>query len=144
MARIYSNEGLILNQNNSNAFMRIYSCGKNNSGPYYKFNIATSNPHIYINMNHYYSFTIDNNSQLSGTNISGLYFDTSGNGTTTYGGTQSVVGSFGYFVEYTISSREAIVTVGFTTADGAGTARKGSIISHIFCNRWDYVTITQL
>lgn len=142
MARIYSNEGLIQNQNNSNAFMRIYSCGKNDSGPYYRFNILTGNTAVYINMIHYYSFTLNNSTHTSYTNISGLYFDTSGNGTTTYGGTQDIVGPNGYFLEYTITSRQAIVSLGSTTG-GSSTAR-GSVISHIFCNRWDFVTITQL
>jgi hypothetical protein len=142
MARIYSNEGLIQNQNNSNSFIRIYSCGKNDSGPYYQFNILTSNPAIYINMIHYYSFTTGG-SHASYTNISGIYFDTSGNGSNFFGGTQSVAGANGYFVEYTFpTSRQAIVTVG-STSSGLSNA-KGSIISHIFCNRWDFVTITQL
>lgn len=144
MARIYSNEGLIQNQNNSSAYIRTYACGKNNSGPFYKFNILTSNPHIYINMIHYYSFAVNDTTLTSGTNSSGLYFDTSGNGSTTYGGTGNVVGASGYGLEYTVSNRQAIVTLGFSTADGAGTLRKGSLISKIFCNNWDYVTITQL
>jgi hypothetical protein len=139
MARIYSNEGLILNQNNSNAYMRVYSCGKNDSGPYYRFNIATSNPHIYINILHYYSFTQASN-HTSGRNTSGLYFNTSGNCSTTYSGT-GFVGTPQY-IEYTVSDFQAIVCVG-STSSGLSNA-KGSIISHIFCNRWDYVTITQL
>lgn len=144
MARIYSNEGLILNQNNSNAFMRIYSCGKNDSGPYYRFNILTSNPAIYINILHYYSFTVNNSTHSSVTNISGLYFDTSGNGTTTYGGSQSIIGT-NYPLEYVFpSSRQVQVCIGSTTSGGTGTTSKGSVISHIFCNRWDFVTITQL
>ncbi len=140
MARIYSNEGLIQNQNNSNSFMRIYSCGKNDTGPYYRFNILTGNTAIYINMIHYYSFT-NSGSFSSITNNSGIYFDTSGNGSNIYGGSQSIIGTV-YPIEYTITSRQAIVTVGSTTG-GSSTAR-GSLISHIFCNRWDFVTITQL
>jgi hypothetical protein len=140
MARIYSNEGLIQNQNNSNSFMRIYSCGKNDTGPYYRFNIATGNPAIYINMIHYYSFT-NSGSFSSITNVSGIYFDTSGNGSNIYGGSQSIIGTV-YPLEYTITSRQAIVSLGSTTG-GSSTAR-GSVISHIFCNRWDFVTITQL
>jgi hypothetical protein len=141
MARIYSNEGLIQNQNNSNAFMRIYSCGKNDTGPYYRFNILTGNTAIYINMIHYYSFT-NTGVNSSYTNISGIYFDTSGNASNIYGGTQNNVGQFGYFIEYTLSNRQAIVTLGSTT--GGSSTAKGSVISHIFCNRWDFVTITQL
>jgi len=143
MARIYSNEGLIQNQNNSNSFMRIYSCGKNDSGPYYRFDILTGNTAIYINMIHYYSFTVNNSTHSSITNVTGLYFDTSGNGTTTYGGSQSIVG-INYPIEYIVTNRRAIVCVGSTTSGGTGTTSKGSVISHIFCNRWDYVTITQL
>lgn len=140
MARIYSNEGLIHNQNNSNSYMRIYSCGKNDTGPYYRFNILTGNTAIYINMIHYYSFTISN-SYSSITNISGIYFDTSGNGSNIWGGSQSIIGTV-YPLEYTITNRQAIVSLGSTTG---GTANaKGSLISHIFCNRWDFVTITQL
>jgi hypothetical protein len=140
MARIYSNEGLIQNQNNSNAFIRVYSCGKNDSGPYYRFNIATSNPALYINMMHYYSFTTGGN-HTSGISTSGLYFDTSGNGSTTYsGGTFN--GTAGYNIEYNISGRQVQVCVG-STSSGLSSA-KGSIISYIFCNRWDFVTITQL
>jgi len=140
MARIYSNEGLIQNQNNSNAYMRVYSCGKNDSGPYYKFNITTSNPHIYINILHYYSFTTGGN-HTSGISTSGLYFNTSGNCSTTYSG-GTFTGTAGYNVEYNTSDFQAIVTVG-STSSGLSNA-KGSVISHIFCNRWDYVTITQL
>lgn len=140
MARIYSNEGLILNQNNSNAFMRVYSCGKNDSGGYYRFDIATSNPHIYINILHNYSFTQASN-HTSGRNGSGLYFNTSGDGSTTYS-QSNFIGTAGYNIEYVVTNRQAIVTVGSTT-NGASNA-KGSVISHIFCNRWDFVTITQL
>jgi len=140
MARIYSNEGLIQNQNNSNAYMRIYSCGKNDSGPYYRFNILTGNPDIYISMIHYFSFTAGGN--YSSTSVgSGLYFNTSGNGSTTHSG-KGWVGYIDFNLEYTLSNRQAIVTVGSSTS--GLTNAKGSIISHIFCNRWDYVTITQL
>ena len=140
MARIYSNEGLIQNQNNSSAYMRVYSCGKNDSGPYYRFNIATGNPYIYINILHYYSFTQGSN-HTSGRNNSGLYFDTSGNCSTTYSG-NNFIGTAGYNVEYNVSNRQAQVCVG-STSSGLSNA-KGSIISHIFCNNWNYVTITQL
>jgi len=141
MARIYSNEGLIQNQNNSNAYMRIYSCGKNDSGPYYRFNILTSNPHIYFSMIHYFSFTAGGN--YSSMSVGGgLYFNTSGDGSTTFSG-KDFVGYIDFNIEYTFpSNRQAIVTVGSSTS-GLSNA-KGSIISHIFCNRWDYVTITQL
>jgi hypothetical protein len=139
MARIYSNEGLILNQNNSNSFMRIYSCGKNDSGPYYRFNILTGNTAIYINMIHYYSFT-NNNTYSSIINASGIYFDTSGVGFN-WGGNTQTVGS-NETIQYILSNRQAIVCMASTT--GGSSTAKGSVISHIFCNRWDYVTITQL
>jgi hypothetical protein len=139
MARIYSNEGLIQNQNNSNSFIRIYSCGKNDRGPYYQFNILTSNPAIYINMIHYYSFT-NNNTYSSIINASGIYFDTSGYGLN-WGGNTQIVGS-NETIEYILSNRQAIVCMASTT--GGSSTAKGSVISHIFCNRWDYVTITQL
>ena len=139
MARIYSNEGLIQNQNNSNSFIRIYSCGKNDRGPYYRFNILTSNPAIYINMIHYYSFT-NNNTYSSIINASGICFDTSGDGLN-WGGNTQIVGS-NETIEYILSNRQAIVCMASTT--GGSSTAKGSVISHIFCNRWDYVTITQL
>jgi hypothetical protein len=140
MARIYSNEGLIQNQNNSNSFIRIYSCGKNDRGPYYRFNILTGNTAIYINMIHYYSFT-NNSSYSSIINSSGLYFDTSGNGSS-WGGNTSITGA-NETIEYTFpTSRQAIVCMASNT--GGSSTAKGSIISHIFCNRWDFVTITQL
>lgn len=141
MARIYSNEGLIQNQNNSNAFIRVYSCGKNDSGPYYRFNIATSNPALYINILHYHSFTTGGN-HTAGISTSGLYFNTSGNGSATYSG-GTFTGTAGYNIEYVFpADRQAQVCVG-STSSGLSNA-KGSVISHIFCNRWDFVTITQL
>jgi hypothetical protein len=142
MARIYSNEGLIQNQGNSSSYMRTYSCGKNDSGGYYKFNILTGNPHIYINMTHYYSFTNNNTSHVSITGFGGLYFDTSGNGATTIDSRQSSQGDI-YEVLYNVTNRQAIVCLASLNSGFSATS-KGSIISNIFCNNWDYVTITQL
>jgi hypothetical protein len=141
MARIYSNEGLIQNQSNSNAYMRIYSCGKNDSGPYYRFNILNNNPQVTLYMIHNYVFKSSDFNPGSVQHGRGFSFDTSGIANIS-GENAQVIQNSSPPIEYIFSTRQAIVCVG-STSSGLSNA-KGSIISHIFCNRWDYVTITQL
>lgn len=144
MANIYSSEGLIMNQSNSNGYTRIYSCAKTTMGPYYRLNVSAGNPNMLIFVRTVFSFTQTN--YPSGDFHSGMVrynsinFDTNGNGDVrlNYG----FVSGAHINATFTMSNRQAIFWIFDSTAGSF--PGKASIVSHITCNRWDYLSITQL
>lgn len=143
MARILGSEGIVMNQANGNAYMRLYSRGKNNVGPYIRFSISGGNPNLHVVIVTYVAFTQTNNSfdfNSSNTKWNSIFCDTSGN---TYSG---FAGGFnsgaGLDINFITSSRQADLWV-FNSANG-GFPGNASISCEIFCDRWDYLTVSNL
>ncbi len=132
-----------MNQSNNNAYTRIYSCAKTITGPYFRLNVSGGNPNMLIFIRSVYSFTQTNypSGDFHGANVkvSSVNFDTNGDGGwRTSNGYWSGSGiDFGFDV----SNRQAIVWI---FNNGTSFPGKASVVSHITCNRWDYLTLTQL
>jgi hypothetical protein len=142
MARLTGNQGLIMNQSNGNAYMRVYSRAKSsNAGPYLRFNISGGNPHTHIVVKTYFSFiqtngSSDFNSALTIWNA--LWIDTGGN---TYGFNASQWTS-GANIDrgWSTSNRQADLWI--QSPSNNGWPGRASICSEIFCDRWDYVSVS--
>jgi|LakMenE18May11ns_1017448.scaffolds.fasta_scaffold9943557_2 hypothetical protein len=141
MARITGNQGLIMNQSNNNSYMRVYSRGKNNVGPYLRFNISGGNPHLHIIVKTYMSFVQTNgssdfNSALTIWNA--LWVDTGGN---TYGfNAGSWTSGANIDRGWSTSFRQA--DLWFQSPSNGGWPGRASISSEIFCDRWEFVSIS--
>lgn len=133
-----------MNQSNNNAYTRVYSCAKTTMGPYYRLNVAAGNPNMFIRIRTVYSFTQTNypSGDFHGANVRilGIYFDTAGNGGVV--SDNAFWSGAGISMGATMANRQATIWVyGDTAGNFPG---KASIMSHIVCNRWDFLSITQL
>jgi hypothetical protein len=143
MARLLGNQGLIMNQANGNAYTRIYSCARTTTGGYIRFTISGGNPPVHIFVKSYVAFTQTNGSFDFNTAITiwqSMYCDTSGN---MYGSVGSSWNSgAGMDRGWNTSSRQADLWI--SASSSGGFPGKASINCEIYCDRWDYVTLTQL
>lgn len=143
MARIYSNQGLIMNQSNTNGYFRTYACARNNSGPILRFTFGAGNPPIHMNFHMHMAFDQTNGSfdfNNARWQREGLYVDTAGNISNSWSGAWWSGGNAGF--GWNLSNRQADLWIGSSTTGGF--PGKGSISLDMFCDRWDYVTITNL
>lgn len=144
MARLLGNQGLIMNQSNGNAYMRVYSRGKNDVGPYIRFSIIGGNPAVHIVVKTYISFTQTNGSNdfnSAVTKWNSVYIDTGGN---TYGGFGNSWANSGHntATNWNLANRQADLWV--MSSGNGGFPGRASISCEIFCDRWDYVSISNL
>jgi hypothetical protein len=143
MARILGSEGLIMNQANGNAYIRGYSRGKNDVGPYLRFNISGGNPNLHIVVTTYVAFTQTNGSfdfNSSATKWNSLFCDTGGNtyDAFDYGWTSGA----GVDSHFSTSNRQA--DLWFFTSGNGGFPGNASIYSEIYCDRWDYLSVSNI
>ena len=147
MTLITSTEGLSMGQSANNPItggMRFYGMSKTQSGTstinLLRFTIASSNPAIHITTRYYNTFqeNLRNDTfNTSWTNL-GLYVDTSGGiATWQHGGDGN--GNVGFDRDVSTSTRQADIRF-----INGNTNPILSVVFFIYCNRWDYVTVTQL
>lgn len=141
MARLLGNEGFIMNQSNGNAYMRVYSRGKTDVGPFLTFDIAGGNPNLHVIVKTYFCIVQTNgvsdwNSAVTRWNA--LWVDTGGN---TYGYEASFWSSGNNIgMPWSTSYRQAKLCI-WSTNNG-GFPGKASICSEIYCDRWDYLSVS--
>lgn len=143
MAIIRGSEGIIMNSSNtSNAYMRWYSRGKNDSGPFIRFTIAAGNPYIHVMVKAYWSMTQTNaNDFHSSEQIwTSFYCDTNGNCANTLNGFWISGANNGY--GYNFATRQANLYL--SASSNGGFPAKISALFEIYCNRWDYVTVSNV
>ena len=143
MARIIGSQGLVMNQANGNAYMMLYSRGKNDVGPFIRFTISGGNPPVHIFVKVYAAFTQTNGSfdfNAANTVWLGVYCDTSGNITANTGPSWDSGAGLGR--GWNTASRQADLWI--STYNNGGFPGKASINCEIFCDRWDYVTVSNL
>ncbi len=143
MARIVSSEGLIMNQANGNAYVRLYSRGKNDVGPYIRFSFSNVSAHIHVVVKTFFSFTQTNGSNdfnTSATRWNSLYCDTGGNVYTGFNSAWLLGANIG--IDFSTSFRQADMYVG--ASSNGGFPGRASICSEIYCDRWDYLNISNL
>ncbi len=147
MTQIRNVDGLVMGQTGDNPVImgtRMISNAKGTPGYQYRYTISGGNPRIHIYTRYYISFSQTNvpSEDFCTTEIAalGLHFDTNGNGT--YTGEQSWRDSS--FVNYghALSTRQADTWF----LDPSTSAFPGSLstVAFIWCNRWDYVTVSLL
>jgi len=143
MARILGSEGLILNQSNGNAYMRLYSRGKNDVGPYIRFTISSGNPALHVFVKTYFAFSQTNGSfdyNSSMTIFQSIYCDTGGSVTVT-NGTQWTSGT-SIDRGFNTTTRQADLWI--STYNNGGFPGRASINCEIYCDRWDYLSLSNL
>lgn len=143
MARLLGNDGLTMNQANGNAHMRVYSRGKNDVGPYIRFSISGGNPNLHIVVKTFFAFTQTNgfaDFNSSVTRWNSIFCDTGGN---TYGGFSAFyLSGANIDLGWNIVSRQADLWV--MSSSNGGFPGKASICCEIYCDRWDYLNISNL
>jgi len=143
MARLVGSEGLIMNQANGNAYWRLYSRGKNDVGPYIRFSISGGNPAVHVFVKAYVAFTQTNGSFDFNTSITcflGFYCDTGGSITANTGGSWTSGAGMGF--GWNTASRQADLWL--SVYNNGGFPGRASMECEIFCDRWDYVSISNL
>jgi hypothetical protein len=143
MARIIGSDGLNMNQANGNAYMRLYSRGKNDVGPYMRFTFSTVSTPIHVWIKTYMAFTQTNGSfdfNSSVTMWGSIYCDSSGNILTATSGTWLS----GSNIDRNFSTSNRIADLWIQSSTNGGWPGKASICNEIFCDRWDYLTISNL
>lgn len=143
MARLLGSDGLVLNQSNGNAYIRFYARGKNDVGPYLRFTFSGGNPNVHVFIRTYVSFTQTNGSSDSNTSLTmwqSLYCDTGGNVSTTTAGTW--LSGANLDRGWSTSNRQADLWI--QASNNGGWPGRASILNEIFCDRWDYLTVSNL
>ena len=143
MARITGNQGLIMNQSNGNAYVRWYSRGKNDVGPYVRFSISGGNPNLHVGLKAFYAFTQTNGSSdfnSAFTRYMSIFCDTGGN---TYSGYNSGWSSgTNIDANFSTSNRQADLWI-MSTGNG-GFPGRASLCLEIFCDMWDYLSLSNI
>ncbi len=146
MAQIRNIDGLVMGQSGANPMImgtRMISNAKGTPGYQYRYTIAAGNPLIHIYTRFYLSLSQTNvpSEDFWTTEIAsmGTYFDTNGNGTQT--GAQDWRDSAYVGYGQTFSTRQADSYFWDTSA---GFPVSISTVAFIWCNRWDYVTVSLL
>jgi hypothetical protein len=146
MAQIRNVDGLVMGQTGNNPMImgtRMVSNAKGTPGFQYRYTIAGGNPIIHIKARFYISLQQTNvpSEDFWTTQISGLstYFDTNGNGS--QGVVQDWRDNAGVGCGHSLFSRRADVWFWDT---GAGFPVAISTVGFIWCNRWDFLTISLL
>jgi hypothetical protein len=143
MARLIGSEGLIMNQANGNAYWRLYSRGKNDVGPYIRFTVSSGNPAVHVFIKGYAAFTQTNGSFDFNTSVTyflGFYCDTGGSITANTGTSWTSGADMGF--GWNTATRQADLWL--STYNNGGFPGKASMECEIFCDRWDYVSISNL
>lgn len=143
MARLLGSEGLIMNQANGNAYMRTYSRGKNDVGPYIRFAFSNVSAHIHVIIKTHLAFSQTNGSfdfNAAQVNWNSLYCDSSGNVYSGFGSNWTCGANIG--TGFSTSFRQADLWVGVDS--NGGFPGKASICCEIYCDRWDYLNIANL
>jgi hypothetical protein len=147
MARLTTTDGLSLFNMGSTTItsgMRYYGWSKATTASatsHFRFTIGASNPPIHITMKIWYAFrnVNDSSSYVSAFRVYGIYVDTSGN-VTVWNTSGDGIGNTFISAEVLTSSRQADIQLWSPNVSSgfiSGTA-------HILCNKWNFVTITQL
>lgn len=143
MARLLGNEGLVMNQANGNAFMRMYSRGKNDVGPYIRFTFSNVSAHIHVIVVTHIAFTQTNGSfdfNATTSRWNSLYCDPSGN---VYSGFVAAWNGGGNTDSgFSTSFRQGDLWI--MSPSNGGFPGKASICCEIYCDRWDYLNISNL
>jgi hypothetical protein len=142
MARLLGNQGFIMNQSNNNSYIRWYSRGKNDVGPLVRFSISGGNPHLHINLKVFFAFTQTNGNDFhtAGTTYMGLYCDTGGN--VYFGYNAGWQSGAGFEKGFSTSNRQADLWI--MSPSNGGWPGRSSICCEIFCDRWDYLSLSNL
>jgi hypothetical protein len=143
MARLLGNQGLIMNQSNGNAYMRRYSRGKNDVGPQVRFSVSGGNPNIHVNFKVFGAFTQTNGSSdfnSAFTNYAGFFCNTDGN-FASYTGAAWVSGP-NVGMGFNFSNR--IADFWLSASNNGGFPGRMSIGLEIFCDRWDFLSLSNL
>jgi hypothetical protein len=140
MARLIGNQGFIMNQSNGNAYLRRYARGKNDVGRQVRFTISGGNPNIHVNFKCFMAFTQTNASDFNAANTmyAGFFCDTNGNFASYQGTTWTCGANFDRGFEF--STRQADFWI--TTLNNGGFPGRMSICLEIFCDRWDYLSLS--
>ena len=140
MARLLGNQGLIMNQSNGNAYLRRYARGKNDVGPQLRFSIGGGNPNIHVNFKVFGAFTQTNSSDFNSafTFYAGFFCNTNGD-FGTFLGTQWLSGA-NFERGYNLSNRQADFWI--TTSNNGGFPGRMSTCYEIFCDRWDFLSLS--
>jgi len=146
MAQIRNTDGLVMAQGGGNPVImgtRMISNAKSTPGYQYRYTIAGGNPTIHIYTRFYVSLSQTNvpSEDYWTTEIAsmGTYVDTAGNVTQT--GAQDWRDSSYVGYGQTTSSRQADTYFWDTSNTFPASI---STVAFIWCNRWDYVTVTLL
>jgi hypothetical protein len=147
MARLTTTDGLSLFNMGSTTItsgMRYYGWSKATTASatsHFRFTIGASNPPIHITMKIWYTFRNLNDTShfRSAWRIIGIYVDTSGNVTTSINSDDGF-GNVGIDAGVSASTRQA----DFQMWNGAISSGFVSGTVHILCNKWNFVTVTQL
>ncbi len=147
MAQIRNVDGLVMGQSGANPMImgtRMVTNAKGTPGYQYRYTIASGNPLIHIYTRFYLTFSQTNapsedfwTSEIASM---GTYFDTSGNGTQS--GAQDWRDSTYVGYGQIMSTRQAD-TYFYSTSTSAFPGAFSSV-AFIWCNRWDYVTVSLL
>ena len=109
----------------------------------FRFTISASNPHLVFGLQVYTSFSQTNATDYYGSwlHTLGFYCNTSGTCAQTYGHNSTGYASFGLGVGFSFSTRQADLYIWGTNPSAFPGTNTGGY-ANIFCNRWDYVTIS--
>lgn len=147
MAQIRNVDGLVMGQTGNNPMImgtRMVSNAKGTPGFHYRYTIAGGNPLMHIYARFYISLSQTNvpSEDFWTTQIAalGTYFDTNGNGQQT--GTQDWRDSSYVGYGHSLSSRQA--DVWFWSTNPSDFPAAISSVAFIWCNRWDFLTISLL
>lgn len=145
MARILNSDGLIMNQSNSNGYMRVYARGRVSptAGKYLRFTISNGNPGIHVIAKIYFAFTQTNNSYdfpSANTQWKSFYCDANGSILEAFNGMWLSGANIGW--GWTFGVRVADLYL--VDVNNNGWPGNASMCAEIFCDRWDYVTISNL
>jgi hypothetical protein len=147
MAQIRNVDGLVMGQTGNNPMImgtRMVSNAKGTPGPQYRYTIAGGNPIMHIKTRFYLSLSQTNvpSEDFWTTQICSLstYFDTNGNGQVgvSLDNNDNVYVGFGQ----SFSTRQA--DAWFWNAGDNGFPVAISTVAFIWCNRWDFLTISLL
>jgi hypothetical protein len=146
MAQIRNVDGLVMGQTGNNPMImgtRMVSNAKGTPGFQYRYSIAGGNPIMHIKARFYVDISQTNvpNEDFWTTQISGLstYFDTSGNGS--QGVAQEWRNNVYVGYGHSFSSRQADIYFWDTSASFPVAI---STVAFIWCNRWDFLTVSLL
>ncbi len=146
MARITNSDGLIMNQSNGNAYMRVYARGRVSptAGKYLRFTVSGGNPNIHLVAKIYFAFTQTNNSYdfpSANTWWKSFQCDTGGNMNDAFSGAWLSGANIGW--GWTFPSLR-VADLYLVDVNNNGWPGNASMCAEIFCDRWDYVTVSNL